>query len=61
MSKDIVVGRFSIDVWNPSPVWIQLSIDGEQVASIGHYDLRDLQYAIERAIHSAEGKLGKKI
>ena len=59
----IRVNCFEITVSAPYPCWInvrRVEDDGTTLRSLGdfsHRELRDLQYAVERAIHEVEGLL----
>lgn len=61
----IKCGDWSIDLSNPWPMWVTISFKGNEIEFPGagtgptHKDLRDLAYAIERAMICARGCLGK--
>ena len=60
--SDIRVGDFEVEITGPYPCWINVKRrSGNTVNSLGtfkHTELRDLQYAINRAIWLAGQKLG---
>ena len=56
-------GRFSIDVSEPSPVWLDLHMDYqigemERVLRFRHCDLRDLKHVVDAAVREAAARLG---
>ena len=53
----IVVGKRTIDVRAPYPCFCVLSHEGDSIGLIHHKDLRDLEYAISRAIKTARDML----
>jgi hypothetical protein len=61
---DIRVGKFEIEVSRPWPCWINVKrhpsrgVAAHSLGSFDHRELRDLQYAISRAIWQAEQELG---
>lgn len=58
MSMTKRVGRFVIDVSNPTPAWVQIQFgdddDPQIIRSIYPTELFDLQYAITRALRELE-------
>lgn len=50
-------GKFELNLSEPYPVWVTLKIDGEEVARLTHHDLRDLEYAANKAMREAKMKL----
>jgi hypothetical protein len=51
-------GKWKITHWKDGhPVWCQISYDGKEIRGIDHRDLRDLQYAVERAIKECRDEL----
>lgn len=55
MSK---AGDWEIKVSEPHPAWCELFYQGRSVLrGIHHKELRDLEYAVGRAIFEARGKL----
>ena len=55
MSK---AGEFIIDVSSGGyPVWCRISYLGEQIVSISHTELSDLEYAVKKAMYQAKMQL----
>jgi len=52
-----VVGGFEIEVGEPYPAWVKVSYRDQVIRNIHHSELRDLEYAIGRAIKAARAKL----
>jgi hypothetical protein len=52
-------GEFEIRVSGPYPAWCEIRYNGERLASIHHKELRDLRYAVDKAMREAKLKLGK--
>lgn len=47
-------GRFVIDVWiGGYPVWCGLKYEGVEIARFSHKELRDLEYAVTKAMREA--------
>lgn len=43
-------GKFTINVWQGGyPVWCELLYEGEKIKQFDSYELRDLEFACERA------------
>lgn len=53
MSK---AGKWEIQVSEPHPAWCKLLYDNQEIHGIHHKDLRDLEYAVSRAIVEARAK-----
>lgn len=44
-------GNWKIKTWKGGyPVWCEIELDEKVIAKIRHTDLRDLEYAVKRAI-----------
>ena len=55
----IQIGKFMIEVSDSGfPVWTKLSYENVTLHGIHHHDLRDLEYAIQRARLQAKRALG---
>jgi hypothetical protein len=52
-------GKFSVEISEPHPCWVRILYDGQEIHGVRHTELRDLQFAIDRAIADARRKLGK--
>ncbi len=52
-----LAGNWSISVSEPYPVWIGVSYQGRELVRVRHDELRDLEYAIGRAVMEARAKL----
>lgn len=52
------VGSFEVEVSGPHPCWVSIRYEGTQLPPIHHRELKDLAYALERAIADARRKLG---
>lgn len=50
-------GDWEVTVSEPHPVWIGISFEGRELVRFRHNHLRDLEYAVARAIVEARGKL----
>ena len=49
-----VAGKFKIRVATRSyPAWCTIYVDDKEVATVGHYELSDLKYAVEKAMKEA--------
>lgn len=44
------VGSFEVEVSGPHPCWVSIRYEGTQLPPIHHRELKDLAYALERAI-----------
>lgn len=51
------VGKWTLDVSTPHPAWVTLVYEDQEITLIHHQDLRDLEYAVKRAINEARDKL----
>lgn len=50
------VGRFEVSVWDPYPVWITIRTESGEIR-LSHSELRDLEYAVSRAMRDARQNL----
>ena len=53
----MVVGKWTIEVSEPYPCWSRISYLGQEIRTIHHKDLRDLEYALLRALVDIHYKL----
>lgn len=63
--KTIKVDRFTIEISDPYPVWVRIARSdsgggSSVIGSFDHRELRDLEYAVGRAIHAARAELPEK-
>lgn len=42
------------------PAWVTVSFEDERLVQIHHEDLRDLEYAVQKAMREAKANLGKQ-
>jgi hypothetical protein len=53
-----IAGNFKINVWQGGyPVWCVISYGDKELAQLRHTELRDLEYAVRRAIVEATAAL----
>lgn len=50
-------GDWRIEVSEPYPAWSEVFFEGKSLVRVHHRDLRDLEYAVKRAILETRGKL----
>lgn len=56
-----VAGNFKIDVWKGGhPVWCEVKYLGEVICKLHHSELRDLEYAVTKAMREAREELPDK-
>lgn len=55
--KSIVVNGWRITIAGGYPVVISLEHDGKKLPTFTHKELRDLEYAVQRAIHASREEL----
>ena len=53
-----IVGNWHFEVAEPSPAWVTIIYEGQEIRLINHRDLRDLEYAVQKAMRLAKEKLG---
>lgn len=53
----IRAGDFEISVSDPYPCWIKIRYNGDEIVTLRHRELRDLEFAVSRAIAEATRKL----
>lgn len=50
-------GKFTLEIWDPSPMWVTIRAPGfceGELSGFSHRDLADLRHVINRAIAEAE-------
>jgi hypothetical protein len=52
-------GEFRIEVGGPYPCWVRIVYCQQEIHGIHHGELKDLQFALDRAMAEARRKLGK--
>lgn len=57
MYNEHIVGPFTVEITGPYPVWITITYNDKQIYHIRHTELRDLEYAIQRAIKDTRDAL----
>lgn len=50
-------GNWEIKVSEPYPAWAEVCFEGKSLVRVHHRDLRDLEYAVKRAILEARDKM----
>lgn len=50
-------GKFTIDVYEPYPVWCEIRYNGLLLCQVHHNELSDLAYAVKKAMQEARLKL----
>lgn len=59
--SEIKVGKWTIEVTSPYPCWVRVSFeDQEPLLHANHRDLRDLEYAVQKAMRVAREKLPER-
>lgn len=56
----INVGEWKIEVTEPYPCWVTIHRRDVFIRSFRHDELRDLEYAVKRAIYAASEMLGAR-
>lgn len=56
--ENINVGPFEIEITGPHPCWVTIKYADMELYHIRHTELRDLQYAVGRAIQTCRNLLG---
>jgi hypothetical protein len=53
----MAVGKWNIEVSGPYPCWCRITYDDQEIHSVRHTELRDLEYALQRAIKECRDRL----
>lgn len=54
-----IAGKWTIEVGSPHPVWCRILFGDQEIHGIPHTELRDLEYAVRRAVKEARNALPK--
>lgn len=53
----MAVGKWEVEVALPYPCWVRITFNGQEIHGIRHTELRDLEYALKRAMTEVREKL----
>jgi hypothetical protein len=53
----MVVEKWEVEVSLPYPCWVRILYEGQEIRGIHHKDLRDLEYALGKAMKEVRDKL----